>query len=135
MRQRSRVDFIAHSRMGIYWKTVLCHGRLCHEEPQQDPRWTVERLDARTWIVHDCVVTMATMDPILEEHEIARGWVDAKEIHAWLERRPDVKLRWDDDIADFGLWIIQYMYTTLDPENCDKIFQHALPVVSPNKTL
>lgn len=87
--------------MGMYWTTYLYDGCLINRQQYERVQGTTDKavlhnVNDGCWILHapGRWLVMGSMDPVLEDHEIAAGYVDAAELQAWLAKRPDALEAW-----------------------------------------
>lgn len=91
--------------MGVYWASFVYHGRLLRRETY-DAFMALEpsvRQGCAVTPVGDLYALHApgrgfwagSVDPLLEPHEIHRGWVDADEVDGVIDRREGKRPAWD----------------------------------------
>jgi hypothetical protein len=105
--------FLARKKMGLYWQTLLYHGRMLSADARERlvsarlPHMDrfLRKVAKDRWILHapnKCIV-MGSIDPILEDREKRAGQVSKQEVEKWLAGNPEAKEKWssvfDEDMA------------------------------------
>lgn len=92
--------------MGLYWATCVYHGRLLRKSTydaycalDDDMRHGCEVIPVAqdTYVLHvpGRGFWAGNIDPMLEAHEVNRGWVDGEEVDRVIDSRPGKREAWD----------------------------------------
>lgn len=134
--------------MGFYWYSCVYLGRLLTQESYDRLRsdtpksilddWITNMYDPRgRYVLHPpgCLIQLGTIDPVLEDHEINRGFVEMSELekNLSLQQLHDVSVENIDrlkefiriasgpkDVIDYKIYILEAEWSTLDGDICNK---------------
>jgi len=95
--------------MGFYWQTLLCSGKFTDEKNAE---------------IKDKFV-VGGIDPIIESHEWARGWVDKAEFENFLKKfQGKIKLMESQNEED--LFLAESVCTTLEITDEEPKYKYVL---------
>jgi hypothetical protein len=117
--------------MGVYYYTFLYKGEIVDndEEPEKYKKECAEggNLFKDSKLYCDNFVTLASLDPIIEKHEIERGYVSLKEVLALVEKNPKLKGKWGVVEDNSDIFICQGSWWTLEPSDHSLKMEYNLP--------
>ena len=124
--------------MGIYYYTFLYKGELV-KSGEQSRKYAKHESDTVALVGHTLYYTnfveLANIDPIIESHERAQGYVDLKEVLALVEKTPKLKEAWGTIEDTDDIFICQCEWSTISSDDIDLLYlNYNLPCLncSPN---
>lgn len=118
--------------MGLYWTTIIYYGRMCSPEAYDrlmsaklhfSEKSYLTKVSSDRWILHAptrcCVV--ASIDPIIEQHEKSRGNINMEEALKFLAtNRPEKKEKWDSMAEDEEAMLQMLIHAASDKTTKEK---------------
>ncbi|CAF0782861.1 unnamed protein product [Adineta steineri] len=139
--------------MGLYWQTIICRGfriaQLINSLPNIPKEWIIRDTSGITFVCSSMSKSLGSIDPRIDPHDVSQGFMIMNKLRQFvnissthfeisdddqrqlksIHQHYQAILPQNEKIGEIDNFVVEYMWSTLDPETTDKLcFQKFLSI-------